>query len=133
MKSIKVKIKDGQILPYAKKYFDNLLKNLDGKEMMLSLDKPKSIRSVEANRYYWLLIDHISEYTGEDKNALHEYFKQKYLSEEILVMGCPVQKRTSTTKLSVRRFYEYCEKIRAEMSEFGFELPSKDDWEKQIA
>ena len=36
-------------------------------------------RSVDQNRLLWLWIKCISDETGQDKDDLHEYFKQKFL------------------------------------------------------
>jgi len=129
MKPIKVKIVGGEIRPYAVSYFQRCLQKMEGKEMVLSLRKPETQRSNDANSYYWFLLKEISNYTGEHQNKLHELFKQMFLSREIIVWGLPVTDKTSTSKLSVKAFYEYCEQIMSFMAEDGFILPSKDDWE----
>ena len=130
MKPTKVKIKGGEIHPYSKKYYDKNLEIMEGKDMMLNLIEPEKQRSIDANRYYWFLLNEISSYSGHHQNKLHKLFKYEFLRSDETIMGIEVIEIKSTRGLSVKSFYEYCERITAFMSDFGFVVPSIEDWDK---
>lgn len=76
--------------------------------------RPK--RTVSQNNYYWgAYLPAIAEETGDyDLEALHEFFKRKFLAKETVeIFGEAVLKTKSTTELSVLEFSEYIEKIAA--------------------
>ena len=83
-------------------------------EWEVLIRKAKSKRSVDQNALYWAWITVVEVETGNDKDDLHEFFKQKFLINQcILVFGKQIEKKPSTTKLNTKEFSEYMEKIRA--------------------
>jgi hypothetical protein len=92
----------------------------------------KRTRSLKANALYWLWLTAISVETGNDKDDLHEYFKDKLLpKKEAVFFGESKLMPISTTKLDNTQFSVYLEKIRADMSHAGIVLADPDDsmWE----
>lgn len=71
-------------------------------------------RSTQANRRYWLVIGAIAKETGNDKDEVHEFFKQKFLGERVVeIAGERATVRPSTTRLKKHEFNDYMEKVEA--------------------
>ena len=90
-------------------------------------DKPK--RSQLQHRLYWEWLRIIHRETQNDLDALHEYFKAKYLGLGDLqeTFGAMIEVPVSTTSLSVAEFAEYLNKIEAFcLTELGISLPHDD-------
>ncbi len=93
----------------------------------------KSKRSKAQNRLYHSWINHLSNYTGHDHDDLCEYFKKRFLGAELKeVFGVEVEVPKSTTKLNVKEFTEYLERIEAVSYEMGYTLPHPDDYHTAI-
>jgi hypothetical protein len=106
------------------------LKQLDwniGYEIKVSKIKKK--RSFDQNSLYFLYLGCISQETGNDKDQLHEYFKQKYLGyNHYNLLNEHVIKTKSTTELTTKQFTEYIEKIVIFASqELNIILPNPSD------
>ena len=127
MKPVKGKITNGAFVPIAKRYYQSALDLFEGKDVVVTVKKPESQRSTDANSYYWKMLSLISEETGNSSNDLHETFKAKFLAHENLLYDEVVRVYVSTTKLSVKKFYIYCEEIRVFMQEQGYILPSENE------
>jgi hypothetical protein len=93
-------------------------------------------RSVSQNRLYWLWLACIADETGNDKDALHEFFKQKYLSGRettLRVINETVVTRLSTTDLDLKEMTLYLDCIsQFALAELGISLPQPRDfgWEE---
>jgi hypothetical protein len=82
-----------------------------GKTIELKEYKPK--RTNLQNRYYWSILKAIEDETGNDKDILHEFFKQKYLNFQIIELFDEKLFHTpSTTILDTKQFTDYIEKVR---------------------
>lgn len=98
-----------------------------GQPLRVIVTEEEKIRSSEANARYWALLTEIAEaawVNGRqfDKEVWHEHFARLFLplDEVILPTGEIVQRRQTTTKLTVAAFSEYMQKIEAEAaSELG--------------
>lgn len=93
------------------------LKLYAGREVRIQVSSPK--RSSKANAFYWVgVIGEIQRRAAEaghavSAQALHEYFKAKYLQPSIeYVWGEEVLVPASTAKLDSTAFHEYIESIR---------------------
>ena len=67
----------------------------EGKAYDVTVVRHRERRSVDQNRLLWLWIQCISDETGQDKDDLHEYFKQKFLGFDTKTLWgttlyCPV-------------------------------------------
>ena len=114
----------------VKDYIDRL--KVD-KVWIVDISRKKDNRSIDQNRLMWLWLQCIEQETGNDKELLHLYFKDKYLpKKEIILIDEIVQIPGSTAKLNTSQFTEYLEKIRIfANTELGIELPDPDSmiWE----
>lgn len=89
--------------------------------------KPK--RTSLQNRWYWEILTQLEGITGNDKEALHTYFKFKFLgADEIEVMGQSMLLTRSTTKLNTKAMSEYIRSIELCASENGYELKYPNYW-----
>jgi hypothetical protein len=91
---------------------------VDNEGKTLRIEKPKSVRSMQQNSFYWVYLELISRETGNDPNDLHEYFKTKMLPRKIVEIHgkhghYEFEKIKSTTELSKLEMGEYMDKICA--------------------
>jgi hypothetical protein len=100
----------------SKKFFQHQLgKFKDGERVTLQLTNMKPKRTLQQNAYYWgAYLPLIAEQTGEnDIDHLHELFKGKFLTKEIVeVLGEKVRIKGSTTKLSKGEFSNFITSIQ---------------------
>lgn len=68
-------------------------------------------RSTQQNKYYWSILDVVSNETGDTREALHEYFKERFNSTTIHVLGDEVKVIKSTASLTTIGFKTYISKI----------------------
>lgn len=122
--SFHVRIEEGNIVFNSKTHkdmFKRWLGQWNDKDVSLEVKLEKRTRSGEQNRYYWLYLGIIEEETGNDKEILHSYFKNKFLTTSITELyGDKVRVAKSTTELTKGEFGEYLAKI-SEITEI--ELP----------
>ncbi len=91
--------------------------------------KHRKSRSTSQNALMWMWLSVVQSETGNDKDALHDYFREKYLGRdrtEVLNQQRHVLK--STTKLTVQEFTQYLTQIEAFCAtELGITLPHPED------
>ena len=102
----------------------------DGVRFDVKIVRRRPGRSLPQNRTYWMWIGCIHEETGNDRDALHELFKRKFLGMEVLdVCGERVERPRSTKTLTTADFSAYMEKVQAwAAAEAGIRLPQPGDW-----
>ena len=90
--------------------------------------KRRKVRTISQNRLERLWLACIAEETGHDSNELHDYFKEKYIEpEEIIIFG---EKKIiySTRNLNTIQFKQFLDKIQTFSSvELGIILPIPED------
>lgn len=101
----------------------------EGKTYNVTIVRHRERRTMDQNRLLWLWVNCISDETGQDKDDLHEYFKQKFLGVDTKTLwGVQVCKPVSTASLDTLQFTQYLERIRAfAAAELGIELPDPQD------
>lgn len=113
-----------------RKLFDTL-KMLKKEAYVVTIEKKKSKRSLNANAYYWVLITILEKETGQDTDSLHDYFKTKFLPKRKVVFkqtGEENDVQGSTAELDSFNFFEYVDKIRAfAIQELNIYLPTPDE------
>ena len=116
-------------LPYQKEKAISYIERID-KDMLCEVRKDKRNRSTVQNAYYWFLLTMIETDTGNDKDDLHAYFKEKYLRSQLILKAEKMANvklmdyTRSTTKLTTLEMEDYLEKIRVFASrELGCFLP----------
>ena len=100
------------------------LKELDQDKLWSVTVKPyKSTRSLDQNDYYWRLVAELANYFGlKSKDEMHEVLLYKLLSKEKQIKNLKVMTVGSTTKLNVKQFNEYLEKVKEFARGYGFKL-----------
>ena len=111
------------------------IKRLDLKKIYtVEITERRIRRTISQNGLYWLWLTCISHETGNDKDDLHEFFKQKYLADETtLVFGKYVVTRKSTTNLNTVQFKYLLDNVQIFAStELAITLPDPEDkrWEE---
>lgn len=104
------------------------LKQLDQNVLWSVTVKPyKSTRSLDQNEYYWRLVTELADYFGlKSKDEMHEVLLYKLLSEEKQIKNIKVLTIGSTTKLNVKQFNEYLEKVKDFARGYGFKLGEEE-------
>lgn len=124
-------VRNGAVSIHASRLYERTLRSLEGQEVVLSVRKKRVQRSLLQNRYYWFCLGFMEEETGNDKDALHAFFKGMFLSEpKDIAIGnahVAVAVTPSTTRLTTRAFTHYVEQIVRWCAEQGYVLPSPDD------
>ena len=99
-----------------------------GTQFYLKLLKKRRVRSLKQNSLYWVWLTYIEMETGQEKDDLHSFFKERFLkSEKIEILNHSYLKTQSTTALNTKEFTEYLDKIQLFMSEQGYTLIYPDD------
>ena len=104
------------------------LKQLDQNVLWSVTVKPyKSTRTIDQNEYYWKLVTELANYFGlKSKDEMHEVLLYKLLSEEKQIKNLKVMTIGSTTKLNVKQFNEYLEKVKEFARGYGFKLGEEE-------
>ena len=98
------------------------------KTYTVEVTEKKPRRTISQNSLYWLWVNCIAYETGNDADDLHEHFKRKYLTPEIVVLFGEQHERYSTTKLNTIQFKYLLDKVQAfANTDLGIELPDPDD------
>lgn len=99
-----------------------------GKEYNIYILEAKQVRTLEHNKYYWLLLKAIAEHTGNNIHTLHEEFKKRYNPEILLKNGEPELIAGSTKAMKKAQFASYIEEIIAEVlyDYPDFEIPDRN-------
>jgi hypothetical protein len=79
---------------------------------ILTFGEIKEKRTLDQNKLYWVWLNCIEMETGNDKDELHEYFKDKLLPKMRLEMFDDTYERRSTKNLDTAMFSEYLERIK---------------------
>jgi hypothetical protein len=119
--------------PQAKSTLRTRLRGVkDGTPILITVEKQRAHRSLDANAYYWgCVLRLISEYNGDEVYDLHEFFKKRFNPQAIL--GDTIG--GSTAKMNTLEFTEYIEKIRRfALMELGVSIPDPDvEWRQKMS
>jgi len=104
------------------------LQQLDKESLWSVTVKPyKSTRSLNQNDFYWKLVAELADYFGlKSRDEMHEVLLYKLLSEEKQIKNLKVITIGSTSKLNVKQFNEYLEKVKNFARGYGFKLNEGD-------
>ena len=75
-------VREGKLQKNVRQKIANELKSFNGKRIEIRIRKLKSHRSIQQNRYYWLILTILANEIGYEKNELHEIVKYKFLRKE---------------------------------------------------
>lgn len=108
------------------------LKMLKKQVYIVTIEKKKEKRSLNANAYYWVLMSILEKETGQDQDSLHDYFKTKFLPKRKVVFkqtGEENEVQGSTAELDSFNFFEYVDKVRAfAIQELDIYLPNPNEY-----
>lgn len=117
----------------AQKFKGFIPDNLENLEKNLYLSEIKPVRTNDQNSYYWIILKYLEDQTGNDKNKMHDFFKNEFLqADEKFSLKFNDSYRygyhyKTTTELNTKQFTEYIEKICVFMADFGIEIPQPKD------
>ena len=79
-------------------------------------------RSTQQNKRYWALIKELGSFLGYDEGEMHELMKYKFLSYKQEMLGDEMVVIPSTSKLTIKEFVEYLDKVERFAVSLGFKL-----------
>jgi len=115
--------------PSDKQKVIEYIQKLPDKKYIVKIELKREIRSLPQNKLMWLWLTCIEQETGNDKNDLHDHFKDKWLPKKVVAMfGKIIEKPISTSELDSKQFTDYLERIQQFANiELGIVLPNPDD------
>lgn len=118
-------VKDGKLQQNVRQQIAAELKQFEGKRVEIKIQKLKSTRSIQQNRFWWLLMIILSSEVGYTKEEMHEICKLKFLKKEkITEFGEVLEYAGSTAKLSKSEFADLIADLQRWSSEtFNVYLP----------
>lgn len=131
------RVANGRIPPKTAEQIAKVVRNADGKQIIITLAEVKRKRSNQQNAYYWgVVVQAVLEVFREagnmvDADDVHLFLKLHVgkLAQVIVTPGGKVIKSLgSTAKLSTVEFSNYIERIRAwAMEVLDIDIPSPDE------
>lgn len=113
--------------------FESYLQTLKNGEYTLSAKRVTQKRSINQNNLMWMWIACVSMETGQDKNDIYDYYRQKFLSRTIEINGKTAVVTSGTSALDTVAMTHFLNQMQADVSvEFGIKLPTPQDlyWEE---
>jgi hypothetical protein len=101
----------------------------EGEIVTVSIEKKRENRSMNLNSYYWgVVVRLLSDYTGFDKDEMHEALKYKFLYAKKKVGDDWVEYTKSTTKLTNTEMVEFIESVKRWAAEaFNVYIPDPNE------
>jgi hypothetical protein len=105
----------------------DVIQSLEGKDIIITIEKKKKKRSNPQNAYYWSVVlpmmqtgfyNNLGEHVGIQE--AHEFLKGRFLFREVVnqELGEVIKLSKSTTELSTIEWEEYMDQIRTFATEF---------------
>jgi hypothetical protein len=124
------KVEHGALKLDNRREFTLFLCSLEGKAVDVTVEKHKTTRSTQQNKYLWGVVYEIpARHLGYSAEAIHDLMRYKFLRvEDGRTPG--LYTITSTTKLTKDEFSEYIENMKQFWSEFqGLYIPEANEVE----
>jgi len=107
------KIDKGNLVLNDPDKFREYLRSLDGQIVQVIVRKPKRIRSLNQNAYYFgVVIPILSDNTGYSSEEIHSVLKEKFLSKIIILAGKEERISRSSTELSTIEWEKWMAEIK---------------------
>ena len=116
-------IKNGRLQKNVVLKLQECFKGFENKRIEISVQKLKSTRSTQQNRYYWLLVGILSSEIGYTKEECHDLIKYKFLKQEIVIGNETEVICKSTASLSKSDFGDFISQLQIWAAELGIILP----------
>lgn len=116
-------------LEQLKEAFNKIAKADLKKGFVIEWKRVQKIRTNDQNALYWLWMTCLEQETGQDKNSLHDYFREKYLKVTYeKVFDSERKILESTRKLDTVAMKNYLDKIQIfAATELAVTLPDPED------
>lgn len=120
-------IKEGKLKITNRKGFDEDMLTLDGKSVVISIEKKKSKRSDAQNRYWWGVVIPIVKQGLKDAGfqdyktgeSVHELLKYRFLkTDSVSEHGETLERIKSSTELSKGEFMELIAEVQQWSAEY---------------
>ena len=133
---IESKVLNGK-LETNRELLSDVIKSLEGKDIIITIEKKRKKRSNPQNAYYWGIVlpmmqtgfyNNLGEHVGIQE--AHEFLKGRFLFREVVnqELGEVIKLSKSTTELSTIEWETYMDQIRAFSTEFlGINIPLPND------
>lgn len=103
--------------------------NFDQYKWQIEISVWEDTRTLAQNRLYQKWLNILTKETGNDRDAIHEYFKDKFLEKKYKEFnGKLIEIRKSTANLGIKVMSHYLTQIESfAASELGITLPTPED------
>jgi hypothetical protein len=109
--------------------FNKIAKADLSKGFVIEWKRFKKVRTNDQNALYWMWLTCLEQETGQEKDSLHDYFREKYLQvtyEQVFDSERKILQ--STTKLDTVAMKNYLDKIQVfAATELAVTLPDPED------
>ena len=128
---LKGKVINGNINPDDPDVFGIWIAQFEGKEIEITVQQRRDIRSIQQNKYLWgIVYEAVADTTGFEPEEVHDIFKRKFLSYSKPYKGKSYRFTKSTTELNSLQFSEYIEKIKMfSAKELSCYIPDAGEYE----
>lgn len=118
-------VKGGNLQTNVRKKIAEELKQFEGKRIQIRIEKLKSKRSIQQNRYWWLAMTILGNELGYSKEETHELMKFKFLKRERVIekTGEILEYIESTTTLSKSDFADIVTDMVRWAASMGIVIP----------
>ena len=131
-------VKDGKLQKNTTQNILQELAHLEGKRVVITIEKQKSSRSLEQNKLYWVYVSILAKELGHNKDEMHELVKYKFLKlkrfislvngKSVILALEPYEKIGSTTTLTKSEFIDFIENLITWAKDFlNITLPSPNE------
>lgn len=129
MKSYRLNKQAGYDKAAVCQWFSNALDLTKNGVYDISIKRHREQRSMPQNNLMWLWFGCISEETGQDKQTIHDYYCNTYLTPELCICnGKEFYRVPSTKSLTTDAFTLFLNQIKADAAtELGIILPEPQD------
>lgn len=127
-------VKDGKLKNINRKRLASELAIFEGKNIKLTIELKKSNRSLEQNKYWWVLMGILGSSLGYSKEEIHELMKFKFLKREKVIetTGEILPYIASTTSLNKSDFADMISQMQQWSAEMGIRLPDAGEQLKAL-
>lgn len=103
------------------------LKTDEQHPLEIEIRQHRKKRSLSANALYWKWLGIVSEETGNDVDALHEWAKRNFSKPRPVTIMGDVCEIYTTAKMTVGEMSEYMDRFNAWAASEGIILPQPED------
>lgn len=116
-------------LEQLKETFNKIAKVDLSKGFVIEWKRFQKVRTNDQNALYWMWLTCLEQETGQEKDSLHDYFREKYLQVTYeKVFDSERKILQSTTKLDTVSMKNYLDKIQVfAATELAVTLPDPED------